>query len=174
MTLRRARLLLALAVAPLLAASPTSSQETRDRLVVDASAVGRADLAARLRAVHRAPGPLHLRRPLGRDARGPQVLLPVTGEAPALEMFTPGPRSWDGEGIPTSCSSARPWLVLGDRAGVSMLREGAYAGEQSAKLALPGGEKSLGLMQERLGLVAGREYVGRIVLRAKGRPGPSR
>ena len=87
-------------------------------------------------------------------------------------MFTPGERSWDGEGHPYELLVRSPWLVLGDRAGVSMLREGAYAGEQSVKLSLPGGDKSLGLMQERLGLVAGHEYVGRIVLKAEGQPGP--
>ena len=37
---------------------------------------GNARLTLDLRAVHRAPGPLHLWRPVGRDARGPQVLLP--------------------------------------------------------------------------------------------------
>ncbi len=35
-----------------------------------------AHLALRLRPVHRAPRPLHLRGPLGGDARGPEVLLP--------------------------------------------------------------------------------------------------
>lgn len=97
---------------------------------------------------------------------------PVTGEAPAWEMFRPGERSWDGEGHPYELLVRSPWLILGDRAAVSMTREAPYAGEHSVKLTLPGGGRSLGLMQERLGLVAGRDYVGRIVLRGEGGAGP--
>ncbi len=171
MNLRRARLLLALA-ALLLAASPLSSQESRDRLLVDASAVG-----APISPLVYGQFVEHLGRCIygglwAEMLEDRKFYYPVTGEAPAFEMFTPGPRSWDGEGHPYELLVRSPWLVLGDRAAVSMLREGAYAGEQSPKLTLPGGEKSLGLMQERLGLVAGREYVGRIVLRAEGGAGP--
>jgi alpha-L-arabinofuranosidase len=93
---------------------------------------------------------------------------PVTGKAPAWEMFTPGDSSWEGEGHPYELLVRSPWLILGEKAAVSMVREGAYAGEHSPQLALPGGGASLGLMQERLGLVAGREYVGRIVLASAG------
>jgi alpha-N-arabinofuranosidase len=91
---------------------------------------------------------------------------PVTGDAPAWEMYTPGPRSWDGEGHPYELLVRSPWLVIGDRKAVSMAREGAYVGEHSPRLSLAGAERPVGLVQERLGLVDGREYVGRIVLAA--------
>ena len=176
MTLRRARLLLALAAAPLLAASPTSSQESRDRLLVDASAVGAPISPLRLRAVHRAPRPLHLRRPVGRDARGPQVLLPGR---PARRR--PGRCSRrarapaTARGIPTSCWSARPWMVLGDRAAVSMVKEGAYVGEHSPRLALPGGEQAArARCRSGSGSSPAASTSGRIVLRADGRRGADR
>ena len=53
-----------------------------------------------------------------------------------------------------------------------MVREGAYVGEHSPRVTLPGGGAAAGLMQERLGLQDGREYVGRIVLAADGSAAP--
>jgi alpha-N-arabinofuranosidase len=89
---------------------------------------------------------------------------PVTGEAPAWEMFQPGPRSWDGAGVPYELLVRSPWMVLGGKGAVTMARERAYAGEHSPRVALPGGGQAAGLLQERLGLQDSREYVGRIVL----------
>jgi alpha-N-arabinofuranosidase len=88
---------------------------------------------------------------------------PVTGEAPAWEMFTPGPRSFDGAGHPYELLVRSPWMVIGDKAAVTMVGEGALAGEHSPRLALDP-QQPRGLVQERLALVGGREYVGRIVL----------
>ena len=53
---------------------------------------------------------------------------PVTGEAPAWEMFKPGNRSWDGAGVPYELLVRSPWMVVGDKRAVTMVREGAYAG----------------------------------------------
>ncbi len=89
---------------------------------------------------------------------------PVTGEAPAWEMFKPGERSWDGEGHPYEMLVRSPWMVLGPRSGVTMITQGAFVGEHSPQVALPGDGALAGLMQERLGLEAGRAYTGRIVL----------
>jgi alpha-N-arabinofuranosidase len=89
---------------------------------------------------------------------------PVTGEAPAWEMFKPGERSWDGEGHPYELLVRSPWMVLGPRSGVRMITEGAFVGEHSPRVALPGDGTLAGLMQERLGLEAGHAYTGRIVL----------
>ena len=97
---------------------------------------------------------------------------PVTGEAPAWEMYTPGKPSWEGEGHPYELLVRSPWMILGDKKAVTMVREGAYAGEHSPRVALPGGGAAAGLMQERLGLQDGREYVGRIVLAADGSAAP--
>jgi alpha-N-arabinofuranosidase len=91
---------------------------------------------------------------------------PVTGEAPAWEMFKPGSRSWDGAGVPYELLVRSPWMVLGDKKAVSMVRDGAYAGEHSPRIALPGASAAAGLMQERLGLQDGREYVGHIIIAA--------
>jgi alpha-N-arabinofuranosidase len=91
---------------------------------------------------------------------------PVTGEAPAWEMFTPGEPSWEGEGHPYELLVRSPWMILGPASGVRMITEGAFAGEHSPRITLPGDGTRAGLMQERLGLEAGRGYEGRIVLAA--------
>jgi alpha-N-arabinofuranosidase len=170
---RSARLTLALAAAASLADAPLQSSETAsDRLLVDASAVG-APLSPWIYG--------QFIEHLGRCIYGGlwaemledrKFFYPVTGEAPAWEMYQPGPRSWDGEGHPYELLVRSPWMILGDKSAVGMAKDAAYAGEHSPRLTLPGGERSLGLMQERLGLVEGREYVGRIVLRGEAGAGP--
>src|SRR5258706_7170057 len=87
---------------------------------------------------------------------------PVDGEAPAWALFQPGPRSYDGEGHPYELLVRSPWLILGARQALTMDRQRPWAGEQTPVIAVDG--KGAGLMQERLGLVEGRRYVGRIVL----------
>jgi alpha-N-arabinofuranosidase len=89
---------------------------------------------------------------------------PVTGEAPAWEMYTPGLPSWEGEGHPYELLVRSPWMVLGPSSAVEMVKEGAFVGEHTPRITLPGDGQPAGLMQERLGLEAGREYTGRIVL----------
>ncbi|MBN2270827.1 MAG: hypothetical protein JXN61_09450, partial [Sedimentisphaerales bacterium] len=89
---------------------------------------------------------------------------PVTGEAPAWTMYKPGPRSWDGEGHPYELLTRSPWMIIGDKGAVSMIIEGAYVGEHTPRIALSGDAAPNGLFQERLGLVDGREYTGRIAL----------
>src|SRR5512138_1581679 len=69
---------------------------------------------------------------------------PVTGEAPPWETYTPGKPSWEGEGHPYELLVRSPWLILGDRNAVAMVREGAYVGEHSPRLTLPGAGKTLG------------------------------
>jgi alpha-N-arabinofuranosidase len=97
---------------------------------------------------------------------------PVTGEAPAWEMFKPGTVSWEGAGVPYELLVRSPWMIVGDKKAVTMAREGAYAGEHSPRIALPGGGVAGGLVQERLGLQDGRDYVGRIVLAADASAAP--
>jgi len=94
---------------------------------------------------------------------------PVTGDAPAWEMFTPGPRSWDGEGHPYELLMRSPWMIIGDKSAVSMVSEDPYVGEHTPRIDLPGDGNPGGLMQERLSLIDGRHYTGRIVL--SGDPG---
>src|SRR5512141_2665472 len=88
---------------------------------------------------------------------------PVTGEAPAWEMFTPGPSSYEGAGHPYELLVRSPWMIVGDHKAVTMVREGALAGEHSPAVRLDI-QQARGLMQERLALREGHDYVGRIVL----------
>ena len=58
----------------------------------------KADVQVHLRPVHRALGPLHLPGALGRDARGPQILLAGRGGGIPLEDGRPGRPGQDGQG----------------------------------------------------------------------------
>ena len=97
---------------------------------------------------------------------------PVNGDAPAWEMWKPGAVSWEGAGVPYELLVRSPWMILGERGAVTMAREGAFAGEHSPRIALPGKDGVAGLMQERLGLQDGREYVGRVVVSADATAAP--
>jgi alpha-L-arabinofuranosidase len=98
-----------------------------------------------------------------------KFFFPVTGEAPAWEMFRPGPTSWQGEGHPYELLVRSPWMILGDPSRVTMVSGDSYVGDHTPEIALPGDETPVGIVQERLGLVEGREYTGRVVL--SGDPG---
>jgi len=89
---------------------------------------------------------------------------PVDGEAPAWVMYKPGERSYAGEGHPYELLVRSPWMIIGEKHNVRMITAGSYVGEHTPAVTLPGEGKAGGLMQERLGLIAGREYTGRIVL----------
>lgn len=97
---------------------------------------------------------------------------PITGEAPPWTLFTPGNRSWDGEGHPYELLTASPWLVIGPRQAVTMVKEGAYVGEHSPAVAAAGKGERTGIVQERLGLVEGRSYTGRIILAGEASAAP--
>jgi alpha-L-arabinofuranosidase len=58
---------------------------------------------------------------------------------------------------------ASPWEIIGTATGVAMVREGAFVGEHSPRVGAGNG-----LRQRDLGVVAGREYVGYVWLRAPG------
>jgi alpha-L-arabinofuranosidase len=96
---------------------------------------------------------------------------PVTGEAPAWEMFTPNNRSYDGEGHPYELLVRSPWMIIGPKQAVRMASK-LWVGEHTPEIALPGKGAPAGLMQERLALVGGREYIGRIVLSGGPDAGP--
>jgi alpha-N-arabinofuranosidase len=86
----------------------------------------------------------------------------VTGDAPPWEMFEPGPEWWAGEGHPYELLMRSPWLILGDRQNVTMNSEVPYVGEHAPQIELDNGPG--GIVQERLALVEGKTYTGRIVL----------
>jgi alpha-L-arabinofuranosidase len=89
---------------------------------------------------------------------------PVEGDEQPWKLHTPRDTSWEGSGIPYEVLSASPWLIIGDRAGVSMDRNDAYVGEHSPRIQLPDNGSPAGFYQERLGLEAGKDYTGRIVI----------
>jgi len=97
---------------------------------------------------------------------------PVNGDAPAWEMFKPGNRSYDGEGHPYELLVRSPWMIIGPKQAVRMDTAHAYAGTQAPEITLPGKGAPAGLQQERLGLVAGRGYTGRVVLSGEAAAGP--
>jgi alpha-L-arabinofuranosidase len=97
---------------------------------------------------------------------------PVNGEAPAWEMFKPGNRSYDGEGHPYELLVRSPWTILGPKQGVRMNTAEAYVGQHTPEIALPGRGVPAGISQERLALVEGRQYTGRVILAGAATAGP--
>ena len=88
---------------------------------------------------------------------------PIRGEAPAWTMFTPGKRSWEGEGHPYELLTASPWMIVGDKGAVRMVTESAYVGQHTPRINLTPGRPA-GIFHERLALIEGKDYQGRIVL----------
>ncbi len=97
---------------------------------------------------------------------------PVTGEAPAWDMYKPGTGSWKGDGHPYELLMRSPWMVIGDKTTISMVTDDAYVGDHTPRISLAGNDKPRGLFQERLGLVEGKEYTGRIVLAGSSQAAP--
>ncbi|MEJ2108507.1 MAG: alpha-L-arabinofuranosidase C-terminal domain-containing protein [Acidobacteriota bacterium] len=89
---------------------------------------------------------------------------PVTGETPAWDLNTPGPRSRDGERHPNELLVRSPWMIIGEKSSVAMEKENAFVGEHTPVIQLPGTGERAGIVQGRLGLVKGKRYTGRVVL----------
>ncbi len=64
-----------------------------------------------------------------------------------------------------------PWKPLGPAEAVKMVREGAFVGEHTPRIALASGQAA-GIRQAGLGLIAGQAYVGRIWLAGTPDAGP--
>jgi alpha-L-arabinofuranosidase len=97
---------------------------------------------------------------------------PIEGDRQPWQLNTPRNTSWEGSGIPYEVLSASPWLIEGDRASVSMDKSDAYVGEHSPRITLSGNGRATGIYQERLGLIEGKEYSGRIVIKGSAEAGP--
>ncbi len=99
-----------------------------------------------------------------------KFFFPITNQSQPWTLHEPRNTSWEGEGHPYELLTASPWLIVG-AAEVTMDTDRPLTGQHSPRIQLPGG-KRCGLSQGRLGLVAGKSYTGRIVLRGEASAAP--
>ena len=83
---------------------------------------------------------------------------------PILAQARGQPFSWQGEGHPYELLTRSPWMIIGGKGNVTMVTEESFVGEHTPRVLLAGDGSRRGIMQERLGLVAGKQYVGRVIL----------
>jgi len=67
--------------------------------------------------------------------------------------------------------AASPWKVIGPEGTVKMVKEDAFVGEHTPQITAPGG-RPVGIYQEELGLIQGKNYTGYIYLAGDGKVGP--
>jgi alpha-N-arabinofuranosidase len=87
---------------------------------------------------------------------------PVDGQGYPWAMHTGKKVSWEGEGVPFELLVRSPWMVVGDLKAISMTKDRPFVGEHTPVITADG--TGNGIFQERLGVVGGRRYVGRVVL----------
>jgi alpha-N-arabinofuranosidase len=88
---------------------------------------------------------------------------------PVEEDFEPFATATDpfwGTG-PYQYLNASPWEIIGDGENVQMELSEPYTGEHSVNVFVPGDGSSAGIRQYGLGLVQGKQYTGRIVLKGE-------
>jgi alpha-N-arabinofuranosidase len=61
-------------------------------------------------------------------------------------------------------SEQSPWKIVGDPGAVEMVGEGSFVGEHTPMVHVSEVGSPCGIVQTGLGLVAGKEYVGRVIL----------
>jgi len=81
---------------------------------------------------------------------------------------------WTRTGAGARVLARSPWKVVGRRDCVSMVKEGSYVGDWTPQISLPGDGTPAGIAQGELGLVKGREYVGRVVVAGDSKAAPIR
>jgi len=57
-----------------------------------------------------------------------------------------------------------PWKVIGGKGAVRMVTDNSFVGEVTPEVLLPGDGNPVGIEQGELGLIEGKEYIGRAVL----------
>ncbi|HUW20226.1 MAG TPA: alpha-L-arabinofuranosidase C-terminal domain-containing protein [Sedimentisphaerales bacterium] len=72
----------------------------------------------------------------------------------------------------TDVLAASPWQVIGEKDAVKMVRENSYVGEHTPQIELRGDGTCCGIFQDRLGLVKGKRYTGRIVIEGSPKAAP--
>lgn len=93
---------------------------------------------------------------------------PVTDEFKPTTTLTDA--NW-GAG-PYKIPTGSPWKVLGQPGMTKMEKEGAFVGEHSVAIIIPGSGAEQGISQEGLAVVKDKKYVGRIVLAGEGEVAP--
>ncbi len=68
--------------------------------------------------------------------------------------------------------AASPWRVIGPEGTVKMVEENAFVGEHSPHITAPGDDTAVGIYQEELGVVKGKQYSGYIYLAGDRGTGP--
>lgn len=104
---------------------------------------------------------------------------PVTGDAPAWNMYRPGTRSFDGEGHPYELLTRSPWMIVGDKQAVTMVSEDSFVGDlcreidTEAFIAVNTGQGGIQAAAEEIEYVNGGAETAMGELRAKnGHPQP--
>ena len=77
---------------------------------------------------------------------------------------------WRTTGAGARVIAASPWKVIGSREAIAMSTEDPLSGEHSPQITVS--DAPTGIYQQELGLVAGKEYEGRVVLRGDASAGP--
>ena len=65
-----------------------------------------------------------------------------------------------------------PWKAVGAGDAVKMVRENSYVGDHTPEIKLPGDGKACGIVQQNLGVLKGKEYVGRIIIAGSPKAAP--
>lgn len=97
---------------------------------------------------------------------------PIKHGAEPWNVVTPDKMHWAGDGVPYEVMTGSPWIVIGDADTVRMIDEDPFVGEHTPEVRLSDDGTPRGIYQERLGLVEGREYVGRVILSGSPGAGP--
>jgi alpha-N-arabinofuranosidase len=89
-----------------------------------------------------------------------KFLFPITDEY--KPWVTREDRNWNSG--PFQVLGGSPWRVIGIPNSVKMEKEGAYVGEHSPVITIPGSGAETGISQEGLATIEGKKYTGHIVM----------
>ena len=79
---------------------------------------------------------------------------------------------WRLTGAQARVLAASPWKILGSSDCVKMVKENAFVGEHSPHVSVPGDGTAVGIYQEELGLVKGKQYEGYIIVAGDAKVAP--
>jgi len=97
---------------------------------------------------------------------------PITADFSPWKTIEPPDNRWSGAGVPYKVIAASPWQIVGPADRVTMIKENPYVGEHSPHIKLVGEQNPCGIAQNELGLVANKEYTGRLVIAGEPGAGP--